>query len=246
MNHNIKHLLLLFFCFTWCQLFGQAEATQNFSFDGAVYDVIVMKASDAPKFSFWQNVNLDEHLNVLNALKPQEPFFIINASISDTTCLPLGLFIKDGKEIRSLNTSTGAGNFYFTDNGCLLFYKDNIEIVNANAYQPDPGIVNGIQSGPLLIDNFKINSALPKNSKNLKRRCGVGLFTTSRGEKFVLFCSSRTEVSFYDFANFMLQYKNVRVGLCLESAGCGMYFPDLEPETQPANHIICNYIFYRM
>lgn len=150
--------------------------------------------------------------------------FATNAGIFDKTFRPLGLFIRNGKQIVPINTSTGDGNFFAKPNG-IFYIKDNAgHIVETSQYKPDTGISLAAQSGPLLLQNGSINPNLIPESKSKKIRSGVGL----QNEHKIYFAISNDDINFFDFASFFKNNLNCSDALYLDGVISRVFIPEIE------------------
>ena len=129
----------------------------------------------------------------------------MNAGIFDQDYRPLGLYVENGVILRKLNERKDAyGNFYLQPNGVFLVRDGRAEIVDTERLAADKerllsDVVFATQSGPLLIQNEKINALFSAQSENRLIRNAV--CTTSPHE--AILALSREPISFYDFALFL-------------------------------------------
>ncbi|PBQ34989.1 hypothetical protein CNR22_23840 [Sphingobacteriaceae bacterium] len=129
--------------------------------------------------------------------------FACNAGMYMENQSPLGLFIKENKQLRALNTSSGKGNFHMKPNG--VFYLDDLQqagICKTEDYSRQKNIRYASQSGPMLVIDGAIHSSFTKGSENLNIRNGVGILPDNK----VVFAMSKNPINFYDFA---LYFKNL-------------------------------------
>jgi uncharacterized protein YigE (DUF2233 family) len=135
--------------------------------------------------------------------KNQELKFAMNGGMYLKDNSPQGLFIQDNTTLKSLDTVSGAGNFYLKPNGVFYLTTDNRAVVCQTQDFIDNGKINfATQSGPMLLIDGQIHSAFKKGSVNLNIRNGVGILPDGR----VLLSMSKQEINFYDFAEF---FKNM-------------------------------------
>lgn len=129
--------------------------------------------------------------------------FACNAGMYMENQAPLGLFIKENKTLRTLNSSEGKGNFHMKPNG--VFYIDDLRqagICRTEDFENKKNIRYASQSGPMLIIDGAIHSSFTKGSENLNIRNGVGILPDNR----VVFAMSKNAINFYDFAMY---FKNL-------------------------------------
>lgn len=127
--------------------------------------------------------------------------FAVNGGMYKKDGSPQGLYIEEGKTLIAIDTAAGTGNFYLQPNG--VFYLNNKKqafISRSEDLKEDAHIEYATQSGPMLVINGSIHPAFKQHSKNLNIRNGVGILPDGQ----VLFAISKTEVNFYEFAEFFL------------------------------------------
>jgi uncharacterized protein YigE (DUF2233 family) len=106
--------------------------------------------------------------------------------------------------LKSIDTLGGNGNFYLKPNGVFLINKNrNAQIIETSQFKMSEEIRFATQSGPILLENQKINPIFQENSKNLNIRNGVGIL--ENGD--IIFAMSKTEINFYDFAKLFQDMK---------------------------------------
>lgn len=226
---------------------AQFNERHNFVFLNNRFDVFTIKIDSA----LLQNLKIvvnSKHLSeeeFFKSVKIDTPFFAITASIVDSGCNPLGLYVKTGNKIADINTANGSGNFYLNPNGYIATDSSKVVISESKKYDKSAIYNYAIQSGPMLLVNGIINSNFDKNSKNRNIRCGVGLYTFNKSD-YLVFVKSISPVSFFDLANiFLTKYKCVNA-LCLESGGlCSMYLPTIKMKYK-SDVSVCNYLFIKL
>ena len=155
--------------------------------------------------------------------KGKRLIFATNSGIFDKTFLPLGLFIKNGKQIVPINTSDGEGNFFKKPNG--IFYVSNSEghIVETSRYKPNGEVAMATQSGPLLLQDGVINPIFQPESKNKKIRSGVGVLNNRK----VYFAISNSDISFFDFASLFKENLKCSDALYLDGGISRAFIPEI-------------------
>ncbi|MDJ1656300.1 phosphodiester glycosidase family protein [Raoultella sp. Ech2A] len=143
----------------------------------------------------------------------------MNGGIYDKAYAPLGLYIEKGKQRVALNRASGGGNFFICPGGVFFVKGQQAGIVSIDKYRPSPAIDYAVQSGPMLIENGRINWRLKPSAGSRKLRNGVGL--TRQGQ--VIFMLSERETNFYDFACYAQSKLNVRQMLYLDGTISKMY-----------------------
>jgi len=113
---------------------------------------------------------------------------------------PVGLFIQNGKVVKSLNKSNGKYNFTWKPNGVFYINNDKQAFVcETDAFKNDGKIKFATQSGPMLVINGIIHVGFDKSAVKCVRN-GVGILPGGK----VIFAMSKSEVTFYDFAKYCL------------------------------------------
>ena len=161
--------------------------------------------------------------------------FAMNSGIFEKTFIPSGLHISEGNSIKDLNLkdfvkqnhSEFTPNFFLKPNGVFYYYKDGkagiretSEYLKATAATP----WIATQSGPLLVQDGKIHSALGKNSESKHYRNGVGV--TEDGN--VLFACSEIDpekglTNLYNFGHMFREKLNCPNALYLDGAISDIY-----------------------
>ena len=143
----------------------------------------------------------------------------MNGGIYDKAYAPLGLYIENSRQLTPLNRASGGGNFFIRPGGVFYLRGQNAGIVSINKFRPSPAIRYAVQSGPMLIENGKINWRLKPSASSRKLRNGVGI----TGDGKVVFMLSAHETNFYDFACYAQSKLNVRQMLYLDGTISKMY-----------------------
>jgi len=143
----------------------------------------------------------------------------MNGGIYDKAYAPLGLYIEKGRQLTPLNRASGGGNFFIRPGGVFYLKGQKAAIVSIDKFKPSPAIQYAVQSGPMLIENGKLNWRLKPSASSRKLRNGVGI--TREGK--VVFMLSARETNFYDFACYAQSKLNVRQMLYLDGTISKMY-----------------------
>ena len=246
----MKKFLLLFGILILCQklnLSAQSNSFSNMVFSGSTYDVFLIKVDSASimNFEILENKNYLPYKDFIINGKVDSSSFLINACISDSFCKPLGYYFKDSTEVQPTNLNSGTGNFYLKPNGALIFLDNEVVICESSEIINYKNIQLGVQSGPMLLINGLPNPNFSVNSLNKNIRCGAGTFIAKSNESFLVFATSKSLVSFYEFSQFFSQKFNCQTALCLESSGCIIKLPFESKFDFNQDQIICNYIHYK-
>jgi uncharacterized protein YigE (DUF2233 family) len=128
-----------------------------------------------------------------------------NAGIYEEDHRPLGLYIENGVTRRRLNLrKNGYGNFYLQPNGIFLMRDRQAAIVDTDRFAAAqdallPGVLFATQSGPIMIQNGKINPMFSAASENRLVRNAVCITSPQN----VVLAISRGPINFYEFAAFL-------------------------------------------
>lgn len=176
---------------------------------------------------YWKN-NKGENIKNIKNLKDwlsdkgDSLLFAMNGGMYKKDLSPQGLYIENGKMFSTLDTiSKGYGNFYMQPNGVFYIQRDYTAVIcKTEDFIINSDVLYATQSGPLLLINSKIHPRFNKNSKSLNIRNGVGILPNGH----LLFAMSKTEINFYDFANFFRNY-NCKYALYLDGFVSRTYLP---------------------
>ena len=172
-----------------------------------------------PKGVYFQNFNkLHNHLSAQN----MHLDFAMNGGMYLKDLSPQGLYIENGKQIKSINRIQKAyGNFYMQPNGIFYITKDYKAHVVATKDFNNSSIINyATQSGPMLLINGKIHHQFIPNSTHLHIRNGVGILPSGN----LLFAISKQKISFYAFATFFKKH-GCKNALYLDGFVSRIYLP---------------------
>lgn len=150
--------------------------------------------------------------------------FATNAGIYDRQFRPLGLYVEDGRTLRSLNTAKGnarAGNFSMQPNGVFAIDRNGRAAVVATADWASRGVEAKLatQSGPMLVVDGRINPSFVEDSDSLKWRSGV----CARTPDEVVFAVSSSPVTFHAFARLFRDEFGCRDALYLDGTLSRIY-----------------------
>ena len=157
----------------------------------------------------------------LDSCCQKKPIFITNGGIFKVNREPVGLYIENGKTVFPLNLEKGEGNFYMQPNAVFYMNKHkNAAIVESSAFvNVKDTITYALQSGPMLVNEGKINAHFGVNSTNKYVRSGVGIID----ETHLVFIISNQPVNFYDFASLFKDKYKCQNALYLDGAISEMY-----------------------
>ncbi|MEL7272007.1 MAG: phosphodiester glycosidase family protein [Pseudomonadota bacterium] len=112
---------------------------------------------------------------------------------------PVGLYVEQGKQEKTLSTKGGYGNFHLLPNGVFWMRNGKVGVRETRAYQKGRIVPDfATQSGPMLVIDGKRHPRFLKNSDSRKIRNGVGV---SKDGKRIHFAISHGTVTFWDFGD---------------------------------------------
>lgn len=140
-----------------------------------------------------------ENLRELTKSKGQNLEFAMNGGMYLENRDPVGLYVENHNEIKSLFKGESTGNFGLKPNGVFYINDNQAGVLETSEY--DKAFKNSkpefaTQSGPMLVINGNIHPKFIKDSKNLNIRNGVGIDKDGN----IFFAISKNQVNFYDMA----------------------------------------------
>ena len=179
---------------------------------------IKMFHADSNGKVFGNFANLKAYLKEQNATLK----FAMNGGMYLKDLSPQGLYIENGKLIKSINLKHSSyGNFYMQPNGVFYITKDGkASVVKSREFKLSKNIEYATQSGPMLVIDGEINPKFNPNSKSFYIRNGVGVLPNGK----LLFAISKESIRFYDFANFFKK-AGCRDALYLDGFVSRIYLP---------------------
>lgn len=213
-----------------------AQQCAQQTFEEARYVVCTVEVGKSDLRLFWKNVDGEPYRyfsSVAKALRDEGRTltFAVNAGMYLPDFSPIGLYVENGRELRSLNTAEPEGalgpvpNFYKEPNGVFFLDAAGAGILTTDEFlKRRPRARFATQSGPMLAIHNKVNPIFIVGSTDRTRRSGVGVCGTST----VRFAISEDEVNFYDFARLFLDHLKCPNALFLDGGrGVGIYNPEM-------------------
>ena len=240
------YLLSLITCISY-NSYSQVQEFVNFKYNGLLYDIVDLKlgSDDFNNFSILQFNNNISEKKMYDSLAKQGPFFACSAALVDSNCSPIGLFVKNGLIVQSLNQQTGFGNFYLQPNGYYWLDSMGLGIHATNQYDITHHLNSAVQSGPMLVHNGAININFDSNSKNQNIRVGIGSYTKA-GDTHFVFIISKGKVSFYDFAEIFFQKFNCKEALSLGGGNTATFHLPSALMQYASNKSPCTIIYFKV
>jgi uncharacterized protein YigE (DUF2233 family) len=150
----------------------------------------------------------------------EQLLFAMNAGMYREDYSPVGLMVREGRQVHRLNLATGYGNFYLKPNGVFVLTASGARLVESSEYRSlQETAIFATQSGPLLLYSGQINAALNPQGTSRLIRNGVGVVTSDR----VVFAISEDPVSFYEFALLFRDRLNCADALYLDGNVSSLY-----------------------
>ena len=149
--------------------------------------------------------------------------FAMNAGMYDEEGRPIGLFVAEGEEMKSLNLRPGSGNFHLLPNG--VFAVDGggrPSVTPSGTFRkrvPKPRWAT--QSGPMLLIDGKLHPKFDADGPSQLIRNGVGV----RDESTAFFAISEEPVSFGRFARLFRDRLGCRDALYLDGSVSSLWDP---------------------
>jgi uncharacterized protein YigE (DUF2233 family) len=207
-------------------LTSTAEILITDSDNGRIISYIVDPVTQEVRM-FWKNDSnvIFKNAGTLNKSiesKKQTLVFAMNGGMYRPDHSPQGLYVENGKTLKSIDTASGNGNFYMKPNGVFYITKEKTAAIReTSAFKLNSLVQYVTQSGPMLVINGNIHSAFKQGSANLNIRNGVGILPDGK----ILFAMSKEEINFYNFALFFKE-KGCREALYLDGFVSRMYLPE--------------------
>lgn len=166
--------------------------------------------------------------------------FAMNAGMYDGDLAPVGLYVANGQERKSLNTNDGPGNFHLLPNGVFFIADGRAGVMETERFAREaPAVDLATQSGPMLVIDGEIHPRFIPGGTSRKRRNGVGV--TDDGE--VVFAISDGFVNFWDFGRLFRDRLGTDNALFLDGSMSSLYAPAMgrEDRRRPMGPIIAAY-----
>ena len=149
--------------------------------------------------------------------------FAVNAGMFDEDGAPIGLFVEDGVERRSLNLRKGVGNFHLLPNGVFAQGADGrVHVVPSPRFAARvPAPRWATQSGPMLVVDGKLHAKFDADGDSRLFRNGVGV----SDESTAWFAISEGGVSFGKFARLFRDALGCPNALFLDGSVSSLWDP---------------------
>ena len=217
----------------WAQPAPGGVQSRRLTLGDAAFTVVTVDLERATLRLHWKDPTgkpfltfqaLEDHLSA----RGEKLLAVTNAGIYEKTHRPLGLHVENGQTLRPINRRTnGYGNFYLQPNGVFFlersgFGKVRARILSTRRFAASaPAALEATQSGPLLVEDGKINASFRQNSANRLIRNAVGVESGTRVHLVI----AETPVNFYDLARFFRDTLKSKNALYLDGNVSSLYVP---------------------
>jgi uncharacterized protein YigE (DUF2233 family) len=151
--------------------------------------------------------------------------FAMNAGMFHSDLSAVGLLVADEKQLSSLNSSNGNGNFFLKPNGVFLVSEAGALVLESSEYpRLRERAIIATQSGPLLVQGGRIHPALKAGSQNRFIRNGVGV----PSRDVAVFAISEGPVNFHEFATMFRDTLHCPDALYLDGAVSSLHSSQLK------------------
>ena len=202
------------------------------NYQGAEYSVFTADPAKHKITLHWKNADGLLYSSIGNLLKTdndQKIVMVTNAGMYTPAQAPVGLYIENGVEMVSLNTSNCDGNFCLKPNGVLYIEKSGPHVTAAENYSRETigkQVHYATQSGPMLVIDGKVHPAFNTSSTSLYIRSGVGIDSMGK----TVFAISNQPVNFHAFAMLFKDVFGCKNALYLDGAISLMYLPNIRDD----------------
>ena len=152
--------------------------------------------------------------------------FAMNAGMYHKDRSPVGLYIENGEEVRSIVTREGPGNFGMLPNGVFSIDTNGkvhvTESLAFNALETDWH--SATQSGPMLVIDGALHPKFNPDGTSRKRRNGVGISADGATLHFVI---SDSFVTFHEFGTLFRDVLGTPNALYLDGTVSRIYAPEI-------------------
>jgi uncharacterized protein YigE (DUF2233 family) len=198
---NSNKIIFIFFIFSTITFCAYAESRLNQNANFVTYVLNPKEKNLKFYLKNNNNQNFGSIQNLKNELQKQnqELVFATNGGMYNNYYQPIGLFVENEDLKTNIDRGSPNGNFYLKPNGVFYINTSNEAIISKTEdFVYSNAIKYATQSGPMLVIDSKIHSAIKQGSVSVNIRNGVGILPNND----VIFVMSKTKINFYDFANY--------------------------------------------
>ncbi|ANP44708.1 phosphodiester glycosidase family protein [Candidatus Viadribacter manganicus] len=151
--------------------------------------------------------------------------FAMNAGMFNDAGAPIGLYVEDGEEQKSISLTDGPGNFHLKPNGVFWQGQDGaLHIDVSDDYARELRSPRwATQSGPMLVIDGQLHPRFAEDGTSRFIRNGVGVLD----QHTAYFVISSGFVSFGRFARFFRDELHCRDALFLDGAVSSIWAPSV-------------------
>lgn len=159
------------------------------------------------------------------ARKGETLVFAMNAGMYAEDRAPVGLYVENGRILKSANTRPGPGNFHMKPNGVFWIDGPRAGVTETAHFLKSRQRVDfATQSGPMLVIGGRIHPRIHEDGMSTKFRNGVCV----QDGHIARFAISNRPVSFFEFARLFRDRLHCSDALFLDGgAASGLYAPSL-------------------
>jgi uncharacterized protein YigE (DUF2233 family) len=148
----------------------------------------------------------------------------MNAGMYHEDLSPVGLYVENGRQLKSASTAGGPGNFHMKPNGIFFVSRGKAGILETSRYlRQKPKADFATQSGPMLVIDGRIHPKISEQGTSRKIRNGVGVQSANTA----LFAISNEPVTFHEFASLFRDALKCPNALFLDGSISSLYAPQL-------------------
>lgn len=152
--------------------------------------------------------------------------FAMNAGMYHENRTPVGYYLENGEQLRSVVSNAGPGNFGLLPNGVFCIRKNRFDAIETKRFlREKPACIHATQSGPMLVIDGNLHPRFLTDSDSRYIRNGVG--TTANGQS-ALFVISNNTVTFHQFGSFFRDYLKLPNALYFDGNISRLYAPTLD------------------
>ena len=152
--------------------------------------------------------------------------FAMNAGMFDAAGAPIGLYVEEGRQLHTISTADGPGNFHMKPNG--VFWMDASgapHVASTDAFlAANATSVWATQSGPMLVIDGNLHPAFSHDGDSRFVRNGVGIGDDGRA----WFVITDGPVSFGKLARFFRDGLKSKNALYFDGAVSSLWAPSLK------------------
>lgn len=149
--------------------------------------------------------------------------FAMNGGMYHADRRPVGLYVQDGVETKSIVTRAGPGNFGLLPNGVFCVRPDRADAIESRRFAAaPPACLHATQSGPMLVIDGALHPRFLPASSSRKIRNGVGASPDGRTVHFAI---SDEPVTFHEMGTLYRDVLGVDDALFLDGSISRLYAP---------------------